>query len=97
MSQNTILDDARVQESLLEFPCDFPIKVMGVTTADFSRVIGGAVREIVPDFDPSTITSHPSKTGKYTALTVTVHATSKDQLDSVYRMLTSHPMVKVVL
>ena len=90
-------DDSRVQESLIEYPCDFPIKVMGVTTPDFAAAIGAAVREIAPDFNPDTITSGKSKTGKYTALTVTVHATSREQLDSIYMMLTSHPLVKVVL
>ncbi len=84
-------------EELLQFPTDFPIKVMGVTQADFAQRIGAAVREMVPDFDPDTIQSKPSKTGKYTALNVVVHATSREQLDSLYRMLTSHPLVKIVL
>lgn len=85
------------QSSLLTFPTDFPIKVMGITTPDFREVIGCAVREIVPDFSPETIREEKSKTGKYTSLTVTIHATSRDQLDSLYRMLTSHPSVKIVL
>lgn len=90
-------DDSLVQESLIEYPCDFPIKVMGVTTPDFAAAIGAAVREVVPSFDPSTVTSSKSKTGKYTALTITVHVISRKQLDSIYMMLTSHPLVKVVL
>lgn len=85
------------QESLLKFPCEFPIKVMGLTNPNFERTIGSAVREIVPDFDPSTIVVEYSKTQKYTSLTVTIQAKSKEQLDSLYMMLTAHPMVKVVL
>ncbi len=92
MSENT-----QNQESLLQFPCEFPIKVMGLTDPNFERTIGSAVREIVPEFDPSTIVVEYSKTQKYTSLTVTIHATSKEQLDSLYMMLTSHPMVKIVL
>lgn len=85
------------QDSLLQFPCDFPIKVMGLTREDFARTIASSVREIVPDFDEKSITQSRSKTGKYTALTLNIHATSRAQLDSIYMMLTSHPMVKVAL
>ena len=63
------------QDSLLEFPCDFPIKVMGASIPHFAETIGAAVRELVPDFDPKTINERKSNGGKYTALTVTVHAT----------------------
>ena len=102
MSQeNTIIPPSNQlieeQESLIKYPCDFPIKVMGFSHPDFARTIGSAVRELAPDFDPESITTAPSKTGKYTALHVTVNAKSRKQLDSIYMMLTSHPMVKVVL
>ena len=82
---------------LLTFPTEFPIKVMGLTRPDFAERIGSAVRELVPEFDPKTIQSTPSRNGKYTALNVVITAQSKVQLDSLYRMLTSHPLVKVVL
>jgi hypothetical protein len=82
---------------LLTFPTEFPIKVMGLTRPDFAERIGSAVRELVPEFDPGTIQSTPSRNGKYTALNVVIIARSKAQLDSLYRMLTSHPLVKVVL
>lgn len=97
LNQQALQDDVRMQDSLIEYPCDFPIKVMGLTDPHFANTIAAAVREIVPGFDASSITSGLSKTGKYTALTVTVHVTSRAQLDSIYLMLTSHPMVKVVL
>ncbi len=92
-------EEARIEEqdSLLQFPCDFPIKVMGLTHPDFAKTISAAVRELAPDFDESRISESRSRTGKYTALTVNVHAVSRAQLDSIYMMLTSHPMVKVVL
>ena len=85
------------QDSLIEFPCDFPIKVMGASVPGFAETIGAAVREIVPDFAPAGITQRQSTKSRYTALTVTVRATSRAQLDSVYMMLTSHPLVKIVL
>ena len=85
------------ETELLTFPTEFPIKVMGLTQPDFAKRIGSAVRELVPEFDPSTIKSTPSRNGKYTALNVVIQAQSKAQLDSIYRMLTSHPLVKVVL
>lgn len=87
----------REQDSLIEFPCSFPIKVMGASVPHFAETIGAAVRELVPDFDPATISQRKSAQNKYTALTVTIRATSREQLDSVYTMLTSHPLVKVVL
>ncbi len=86
-----------MEESLITYPTDFPIKAMGLTTPDFATAIGAAVREILPAFDPATIRQEKSKTGKYTSLTLTVHVDSREQLDSVYRLLTSHPMVKIVL
>lgn len=93
-TEETIVQE---QDSLIEFPCDFPIKVMGISSPHFAETIGSAVRELVADFDPATITERKSAKSKYTALTVTVHATSRRQLDSVYMMLTSHPLVKIVL
>ena len=62
------------EDSLLKFPTEFPIKVMGLTTPDFAEVIGSAVREIAPDFDPAGIKTEYSKTRKYTSLTVVVNA-----------------------
>lgn len=90
-------DTVAVEESLITYPTDFPIKAMGLTTPDYAETVGSAVREILPSFDPSTIKTEKSKTGKYTSLTLTVHVESREQLDTVYRMLTSHPMVKIVL
>lgn len=85
------------QETLLEFPCDFPLKVMGQTHEEFQQVVVGIVTKHAPDFDSSTLEVRASSGGKYVSLTCTVVATSKPQLDALYMELTGHPMVKVVL
>ncbi len=82
---------------LLEFPCHFPIKVMGAAREGFAQVISEVVQKHAPDFDAATMEMRPSKAGNYLSLTCTVRATSKAQLDALYRALSSHPMVKVVL
>jgi uncharacterized protein len=85
------------QETLLQFPCEFPIKVMGETRDGFAEAMVEIVRLHAPDFDPGRVEMRPSSSGKYLSLTITVTATSKPQLDDLYRALTAHPMVKVVL
>lgn len=82
---------------LLEFPCDFPIKVMGETRDDFAQTIVEVVQQNAPDFDATAVEMRASSGGKYISLTCTVRATSREQLDNIYRSLTSHPFVKVVL
>ena len=85
------------EETLIEFPCDFPIKVMGETRDDFAETIIAVVRGHLPDFDASRVEVRGSSGGRYTSLTCTVYVTSKPQLDDLYRALTAHPMVRVVL
>jgi putative lipoic acid-binding regulatory protein len=84
-------------ESLLVFPCAFPIKVMGLTREGFAQTIVAVVQKHAPDFDPRTVEMRASSAGKYLSLTCTIHATSRDQLDLLYRELSSHPMVTMVL
>lgn len=84
-------------ETLLEFPCEFPLKIMGETQEGFAEVIVGIVQRHAPDFSAKDVEMRASSGGKYLSLTCTVTATSKQQLDDLYRELTSHPMVKVVL
>ncbi len=84
-------------ETLIEFPCDFPIKVMGETHADFSTEIIKTIQALNQDFDAKKIEMRGSAGGKYISLTCTVHVISKPQLDDIYRALSSHKMVKVVL
>ena len=90
-------DDIKPSETLIEFPCDFPIKVMGETQADFSSEIIKAIQGLNPSFDATRIEIRGSSGGKYISLTCTVYVTSKQQLDEVYRALTAHPLVKFVL
>lgn len=85
------------KEELIEYPTDFPIKVMGPTHIDFAPTMVAVVRTLDPTFDESKMTTRPSTKGNYTGLTMTVHATSRVMLDDVYRALSSHPMVKMVL
>lgn len=85
------------EETLIEFPCDFPIKVMGETHPDFTSEIIQTIQVILPNFDVSKIEMRGSSGGKYISLTCTVYVTSKPQLDNIYRALSGHKMVKVVL
>lgn len=85
------------QETLIEFPTDFPIKVMGETHDEFASTILEVIREHLPEFDASRIEMRASSGGRYISLTCTVFVTSKPQLDDIYRSLSSHPSVKYVL
>ena len=83
--------------TLLEFPCAFPIKIMGARVDDFAQTVLDVVLRHAPDFDAATMQMRPSSKGNYLAITCTLNATSQLQLDNLYRELSSHPMVKVVL
>ena len=87
----------QVQESLITYPSDFPIKIMGVMQDDFASTMVELVQLHDPDFHAGKMELRPSSKGTYLSLTVTVRATSREQLDNLYRALSSHPMVKVVL
>lgn len=84
-------------ESLIEYPCDFPIKVMGKRHDDLTQQLVAVVREHDPGFDPATVETRASSQGNYIGLTFTVRATSRQQLDALYLALTSHELVKIVL
>ncbi|MEH0166190.1 DUF493 family protein [Paucibacter sp. JuS9] len=85
------------EQSLIEYPSRFPIKVMGAQVEGFVEAIAHVARQFDPEFDATTIEQRPSKGGNYLGLTITITATSREQLDELYRTLTTHPMVKVVL
>lgn len=85
------------QESLIEYPCDFPIKVMGRQDPTLAQTLSDVVIGFDPAFDPSTIEVRMSKGGNYVGLTFTVRATSRQQLDDLYRALHGHPLVSIVL
>ena len=83
--------------TLLEFPCEFPIKIMGARVDDFAQTVLDVVLRHAPDFDAATMQMRPSSKGNYLSITCTVNATSRAQLDALYVELSSHPLVKVVL
>ena len=83
--------------SLLAFPCDFPIKIMGRKAPGFAQKVSDIVRRHAPDFDPATMEMRPSRQGKYISLTCTVRATSREQLDALYQALCDDPSVVMVL
>ena len=85
------------RDTLIEFPCDFPIKVMGARVDGFAQAVVEVVLRHDADFDAARMEMRPSRKGNYLALTCTVRAISQQQLDALYQELTSHPMVKVVL
>ena len=85
------------EQSLIEYPSAFPIKVMGAQVDGFVDAIVNVAQQFDPAFDPATVEQRPSSGGKYLGLTLTITATSREQLDELYRTLSTHPMVKVVL
>jgi hypothetical protein len=86
-----------MDDSLFEFPCDFPLKIMGQARDDFAHAMVTVVQAHAPDFDPATLEIRASGKGNYLALTFTIRAQSREQLDKLYRDLSSHPYVKIVL
>jgi putative lipoic acid-binding regulatory protein len=85
------------EESLIEYPSDFPIKVVGIMHDDFSNSIVEMIIKHDPSFHAGKVEMRPSSQGKYLSLTVTIRATSREQLDNLYRALSGHEMVKFVL
>lgn len=84
-------------QSLIEYPSKFPIKVMGANVDGFVHAVTRIAEQFDPGFDAASIELRPSKGNNYLGVTITVTATSREQLDELYRTLTTHPMVKVVL
>ncbi|MEQ1528967.1 MAG: DUF493 domain-containing protein [Methylococcales bacterium] len=85
------------EETLLEFPCQFPIKAMGKNDVELDIIVIEIVRRHVPDIKEGALMSRPSKAGNYIAITITIDATSKQQLDAIYQDLSSHPHVLMAL
>ncbi|MFN8774318.1 MAG: YbeD family protein [bacterium] len=84
-------------DSLIVYPSPFPVKVMGPAAPGFAPAVVAVVQRHDPDFDPATVEMRSSREGKYTSLTATVTATSREQLDALYKDLCDHPMVVMVL
>lgn len=85
------------EEDLFQFPCDFPVKIMGRTQEGFAQEILALVLSHAPDFDPASMEMRGSSAGRFVSLTCTIHAHSRLQLDNLYRALTAHPGVVMVL
>ena len=83
--------------SLIEYPCDFPLKILGHTQAGFAQAILDIVKRHAPDFDAATLELRASKRRKYLSVTCVIRATSREQLDGLYQELCDHPMVVMVL
>lgn len=85
-------------DALIDYPCLFPIKVMGANVDGFVDTMVAVARQFDPSFEADTrIELRQSKGGNYLGITLTVMATDREQLDNLYRALSGHPMVKVAL
>jgi putative lipoic acid-binding regulatory protein len=85
------------EPSLIDYPCDFPIKIMGRTEPGFAQEVVALVKRHAPDFDPGSVEMRVSKKSRYLSVTCTIRATSREQLDQLYRDLCDHPGVVMVL
>ena len=83
--------------SPIQYPLDFPIKIMGKNDPSFAQLVITIVQRHAPDFDPATVETRPSRKNTYLSLTCVVHATSREQLDALYTELSGNPMVVMVL
>ena len=83
--------------SLIEYPSLFPIKVMGANHPDLEQAVVEIALQFDPGYDRASLEQRPSSGGKYLGLTLSITATSREQLDGLYRALSGHPLVKVVL
>ena len=85
------------QESALQFPCQFPIKAMGMSSIELDIHVVEIIRRHVDDIHEGAVKTKPSRGGKYTSVTVTITATSRHQLDAIYQDLTDSPLVLMAL
>lgn len=85
------------EDTPFDFPCDFPIKAMGKTAEDFDSLVVGLVRKYSPDLKEGAVRTRTSRGGKYMAVTVTIQARSRAQLDAIYLELTGNERVLVAL
>ena len=85
------------QESLLQFPCDFPLKIMGSGSPDFRQLVVDLVSRHAPDLDETRVSVRDSRAGRYQSVTVVVNARDRAQLDALYVELSGHPRITMVL
>jgi hypothetical protein len=84
-------------ESAIPFPCEFPIKAMGLATGNFEITVLEIVRRHAPDLTEGAFKSRSSRNGKYLSVTITIHAESRQQLDAIYMDLTACEQVLMAL
>lgn len=88
---------SELHASPIEYPLDFPIKVMGKNAPEFAQIVAGIVQRHAPEFDPSTIELRASRKNTYLSLTCVIRARSREQLDALYTELSGNPAVVMVL
>jgi len=84
-------------DSLLDYPCEYPLKIFGLQQAGFAQAVMEVVARHDPGFQPATMEMRASKNARYISLTCTIQATSREQLDALYQELCDHPAVVMVL
>ena len=97
MAKSDNLANQGAKTPLIDFPCDFSIKVMGETQESFAQTIIEAIQTKEPTFNASKVEMRASSGGKYISLTCSVYVTSQTQLDDIYRVISGHPLVKFAI
>lgn len=87
------MTDKSGNDELLQFPTEFPIKIMGRDSDDFEQVVVAIFAQHLDDIDAATVQKRPSSSGNFVSVTVTFTATSKQQVDAIYQALTDHEQV----
>lgn len=90
-------DETSSAETLIEFPCDFPIKVMGEDREQLRQLVADVVSRLAPDSPADGWSEKSSRSGRYLSISVTVRATSKQQLDAIYEEFTGSDLTAYVL
>ena len=85
------------KDTIMKFPCEFPIKVMGITSDDFDIIVTDIIKKHVSNLSEDAVKSRLSQKGNYVSITVTIEAKSREQLDNIYYDLTEHKMVLMAL
>ena len=85
------------EDSIMSFPCQFPIKAMGMAEEGFDVLVVSIIRKHAPDLSEGAVKSRQSQEGKYISVTVIVEAESRQQLDTIYLELTAHEKVLMAL
>jgi len=91
------LPKKELTDSLVDYPCEFPLKIFGLQQAGFAQAVLEVVNKHDPGFVAASMEMRASKNARYVSLTCTVHATSREQLDALYQDLCDHPLIVMVL